>query len=277
MVSLKPSEMTSGGAPVDRNMLIKSARFGEFQYTKKDGSPALKADGTPAITLAAELVLVEDDGTEHNQNYSVGDPARYEVLDDGKRLGPENATITTSCNLHILLNGMVNAGFPENKLSDDLSAIEGLYAYWIGVPEPERAGLSRGGAGQQKRVIPVPSQIHKLPWEKAKPGMKIPTAVAKPASGAKTAAGTATKAAGVTKKAATVSQDVLDSAVDFVGKIVDETGSTTRQDLAARVFTDLAKDPNRDTIAAAIFSPAMQASLLANGFAVDGEDISRAE
>lgn len=261
-VSIRPSDMVEGGAPVDRNMLIRDPKFIIFQYTKKDGTPATKQDGTPATTIAAHMVLVEDDGTEHEQNYSVGDPNRYEIQDGGKSLGPDGVTISKSCNFSIFMNGTVNAGFPENRLGEDITVLDGLYAFWIGVPEPERSSLGRGGADQPKRQIPVPSQILKLPWEKAKPGQKVPAATGK--APAKKGAAPA------------LSQEVIDSALEFIGSAVDESGTVTRQELAASVFTSLAKDPNRDAVAAAIFSPAMQAALLANGFTVDGEEISRA-
>jgi len=259
-ISIRPSDMIdSGGAPVDRNMLIKGAKFVIFQYTKKDGSPALKPDGTPARATAAALTLLDDDGNENLQHYSAGDPERFVPSSDGKTLvsvsGAES--ISKSCNFHILMNALVNAGFPENKLDDDISTLDGLYAYWIGVPEPKRPGLVRTAEQEARtRVIPVPSVIQKLPWEKAKAGTRVPAAGA--------------------PKAAEAEGDTLARTIEFVGTIVDETGSATRQDLAARIFTDLAKDPNRDAIAAAMFSPAIQAALLAAGFTVEGETISRA-
>ena len=260
-ISIRPSDMVdSGGAPVDRNMLVQSAKFVIFQYTKKDGSPALKPDGTPAKTTACALTLLDDDGNANLQHYSAGDPERFVPSSDGKTLvsvsGAES--ISKSCNFHVLMNALVNAGYPENKLDDDVSTLDGLYAFWIGVPEPKRPGLARTAEQEARtRVIPVPSVIHKLPWEKAKAGVKVPTGAGAP-------------------KAAGPAGDVLAQTIEFVGKVVGESGLATRQELAARIFTDLAKDPDRDAIASAMFSPAIQAALLAAGFTVDGETISRA-
>jgi len=260
-VSIKPSEMVEGGAPVDRNMLIKSAKYVLFNYTKKDGTPTLDVSGKPAQSVSAELVLVEDDGSENQQNYSVGDPNRYEIAADGKTLGPDGITISKSCNFHILMNGIVNAGFPENKLGDSIGVLEGLYAFWIGVPEPKRSGLARTPEQEARvRQIPVPSVIHKLPWEKAKPGQK-------PSSGA-------TGATGNTPEG---SDDILSRTVSFIGSLVEASGSVTRQDAAQQIFADaeMAKDPQRDAIAQTIFLPALQAALLAKGFAVTGETITK--
>lgn len=261
-VSIRPSDhVDTGGAPVDRNMAIKSARFVVFQYTKKDGSPALKADGSPAKTTAAALTLVQDDGEENLQHYSVGDPERFVPSSDGKTLVSVSGAeaISKSCNFHVLMDELVKAGYPENRLDADISTLDGLYAYWIGMPEPKRPGLIRSTDGQERaRVIPVPSRIMRLPWDKPKAGARTPT----PGAGKPKAAG-----AGV---------DVVARAVAFVGGVVDEEGTVTRQDLAARVFSKLAKDPERDAIAAVIFSPAISAALLAAGFTINGEDISRA-
>ena len=259
-VSIRPSDMVdSGGAPVDRNLLVQDAKFVIFQYTKKDGSLSMKPDGTPAKTTAAALTLLDDEGNENLQHYSVGDPERFVPSGDGKTLvsvsGAES--ISKSCNFHILMNGLVNAGFPENRLDDDISSIKGLYAFWIGVPEPKRPGLARTAEQDARtRVIPVPSLIHKLPWERAKAGVKVPTT-------------------GAAKAKVAASEDVLARTIEFVGTVVDESGTATRQELAARIFTDLARDPERDAIAVAMFSPAIQAALLAAGFTVDGEEISR--
>jgi hypothetical protein len=265
-LSLKPSEMVEGGVvPVDQNLTIKEARFTLFDYTKKDGTVV-------ATTVAVRIKTTNDDGQEFEQQYSVGDPAKFSPSTDGKNPAKEGKFIiaigaqealSKSSNFYILQNNLVNAGFPENKLGDDISVLEGLYAYWIGVPEPKRAGLTRvvaAGEAVRERVISVPSQIHKLPWEKSK---------------GKAAAAVKGKA----PTAAAPDESILKAALEFVGKQIEasDDGTVTRQDLAGSVFRELAKSPNRDAIATLIFAPAMQAALVANGYAVDGETISKAD
>jgi hypothetical protein len=156
------------------------------------------------------------------------------------------------------MNSLINAGFPENRMSDDISVLDGLYAYHIGMPEPKRSGLARpaqaDGSAAREKVLSIPSKILRLPWEKVKGGT-----AAKPAA----------------KKTQEADDDVTAQAIAFIGKVVEESGSVTRQELAVKVFSDLAKDPNRDAIATMIFSPAISATLLANGFTVKGEAISK--
>ena len=252
-ISIKPSEATEGSAvPVDRNLRVAEARFALFDY-----------QGKAPPTTAAKVTLVDDDNVESIQHYSVGDPSRFVPSQDGKTVIPVGTatTLAKSCNFMILMDNMVSAGFPENKLGADITAIEGLYAYWIGVPEPKRSGLSRTEEQAKKaesRVICVPSQIHNLPGEK-KGAAKV-----KPKAGA-----------AVVAPVDTEGKSVTDMAVEFIGKVVDETGSATRQVIATRVFTDLAADPNRDAIAQAVFAPESMGALLGAGFTIDGENITR--
>lgn len=247
-VSIRPSEMVEGGAiPVDQNLAVTEARFCLFDY-----------GGKAPPTTAAKLVLLSDEGVEHTQYYSASDPSRFIPGQDGKGLVPVGTAnnLSKSSNFSVLMTNMVNAGFPENKLGNDLSVMDGLYAYWIGVPEPKRSGLTKAEDQARERVILVPSQIHNLPWEK------------------KSAPKASSKANG---KAAAESDDSDASAeaIELIGRVVAESGSATRQDIAVRVFKDLADSPNRDKIATLIFSPDIQAKLVAAGFGIEGETISK--
>lgn len=254
-VSIRPSEMVEGGAvPVDRNLTWKECRFVLFDYQGK--APA---------TTAGRIILVDDDGTESIQHYSAADPARFIPSADGKTIQPVGIaqSLSKSSNFHVLMNALVNAGFPENKITDDISALDGLYAYHIGMPEPKRSGLARpaqaDGSAAREKILSIPSKILRLPWEKVKGGART----------------IATKATAKVAADEESGDDITAQAVAFIGKAVEESGSATRQDLAVRVFKDLAKDPNRDAIATLIFSPTIQATLLANGFTVKGETISK--
>lgn len=256
-VSIRPSDFVEGGAvPVDRNLLWEKCRFTLFNYTKRDGTVV-------ATTTSAEITYKDDDGQEFSQNYSVGDPERFLPSSDGKTLVATGAaeSLSKSSNFYLLLNALINAGFPENRLSDDISTLDGLYTYNIGLPEPKRAGLARQtteGETARERVISVPSQILRLPWEKGK---------------GKTATKTATVVAEA--EGEDEGEDVTEKALAFVGGHLDGDGNTTRQKLAVAVFKDLAKDPDKDAIAGLIFKPEFAAVLLANGYTVSGESISK--
>ncbi len=254
-VGFRPGDFVEGGVvPVDRNLLWEKVRFVLFNYTKKDGTVV-------ATTTAAEVSYKDDGGQEFVQDYSVGDPERFIPSRDGKTLEAigESQALSKSSNFYLLINSLINAGFPESKLSEDISLLDGLYTYNIGLPEPKRVGLVRQATeGEQvrERVISVPSQILRLPWEKGKGKAAVRTPVA---------AGTDEEGeAAITEKA-----------LAFVADHLDESGSTTRQKLAVAVFKDLAKDPDKDAIASLIFSPEFAAALLANGYTVSDEDISK--
>ncbi len=251
-VSIRPSEFVEGGAvPVDQNLTWRECRFNLFDY-----------GGKAPVTCAARITYVSDEGQEFIQQYSVSDPERFLPSQDGKKLvsvGTAEA-LAKSSNFYILMNALINAGFPENKLSEDgdVSVLDGLYTYNIGLPEPKRVGLARQAVeGAREKVLSVPSQILRLPWEKGKGKAK----------GA-TAAEIVEEAGG----------DIASLAVDFIAKQIaqSESGSVERQELAVAVFKDLAKDENKDAIATFIFSPACSAALLATGFKVEGESISKA-
>lgn len=253
-VPFKPGDFVEGGVvPVDRNLLWEKCRFALFSYTKKDGTVV-------ATTTAAEITYKDDDGQEFVQNYSVGDPERFIPSSDGKTLVATGVAqaLSKSSNFYLLINSLINAGFPENHLSEDISQLGGLYAYHIGLPEPKRVGLVRQAEeGARERVISVPSQILRLPWEKGK-GKAATKATAK-----------------VTEVEEGGMEDITEKALAFVAAHLDGDGNTTRQKLAVAVFKDLAKDPDKDAIAGLIFKPEFVATLLAVGYKVSGEGISK--
>ncbi len=269
MPSLRPSSFVEGGAvPTDMNLLWKEVRYGLFNYPKKGET---QESSTGPETVAAIIKYVSDSGQEFDQAYSIGGPDRYKVADDGKTIdGPE---IVKSSNFALLVNALVNAGFPENKLPEDgnISVLAGLYAYHIGLPEPKRTGLERPvveGQVARPKVLSVPAKILRLPWEKK--GAKT---AARTAPAAAVAAGK--PAAGGTGAGGNDGADVTKEALDFVAKQMGEDGKITRQDLASAVFADLAEDPNRDAIASLIFTPAFSATLVGAGYKVVGETISK--
>ncbi len=262
--SIRPSEFVEGGAvPVDRNLTWKECRFALFDYTRKSGEKV-------ATTCAARITYVDDDGQEFVQHYSASDPERFVPSQDGKQLvavGSAQA-LSKSSNFYILMNALINAGFPENRLSEDISALDGLYTYNIGLPEPKRVGLVREapaeGVVARERVLSVPSQILRLPWEK-KGGKSAPVA-----------AKAAVKGKVVAEAEESSDEEVTAKALGLVESALESAESVTRQKLAVKLFKDLAKDPDKDAVARLVFQPEFQAALLANGYSVDGEVISRA-
>lgn len=263
-VSLKPSEHQSGGAvPVDMQLTWKSVRAVWFDYGGRREQPV------PAI----EVTYVKPDGVEAIQSYSAGSPDRLAPSEDGKYLVPvvEGAGMSTSSNAHILLDNLVQAGFPENRLDDDLTKLAGLVTYNIAIPEPKRPGLKKEEPveGAREKVLSVPSKIIKLPWEnKAKAG--VAAGAAKPGKPAAPAAPAAAALSDVAKA----------KLVEVVGGLVDAGGgTTTRQAVAGKFFSDkkLASDAALKAVPGAVYGPAGAAVLDEAGFVLSGEDITRKE
>jgi hypothetical protein len=248
-VSIRPSGFVEGGAvPVDRNLLWKECRFAKFDYTTKAGEVV-------ASTCAARITYQDDDGTEYIQHYSAADLARFEPSADGKTLvAVGNAqALSKSSNFYVLMNQLINAGFPENKLDADISTLDGLYTHNIGIPEPKRSGLVRKpaaeGTTEREKVLSVPDQILKLPWEnKGK------------------AAKTATK-----ERAQTVEDegDASADAIAMVTAMLADAESVTRQQVAAKAIRS-----KNQPVAKLVFSPKFAEALANAGFSLSGENIT---
>jgi len=263
--SLRPSEMAQGGfAPHDVNVTWKNPHFSVFEYIKGDGTPVLNRDGDPAMAVTAEVILVGDDGQETLVRYAVGDPKRYVITADGKKLeGPEgkDVVIMQSSNFFELAKNLVSAGFPENRLGDDISVLEGLYAHHVAIDEPKRSGLQPAVAGEERRArqMSVPDRVLKLPWEnKGKGGT----------GGAKAVAPKAKTASAETAGAG----DAADATVAAVMALLAEKGTAKRQDIAAKAIRD--KTPG---VAAFIYKPEAKVVLAEAGVTLDGEFLSMAE
>jgi len=248
-VSIRPSEFVEGGAvPVDRNLLWKECRFNLFDYTKKDGTVV-------ATTAAAKIKFVDDDGAEYEQQYSAGDPNRFQPSADGKTLEAltESANLSKSSNYYILMNALINAGFPENRLGEDISVLDGLYTHNIGLPEPKRSGLVRETAeGARERVISVPDSIIKLPWENKGKGAAKAKATAAPAE----------------EDAGDAEADVL----AMVTEMLADADKVTRQQVATKAIRS-----KNQPVAKLVFSPKFADVLAGAGFSLDGEEITAGE
>lgn len=259
IISLRPSDAVEGGAiPKDKNNKITLARFVQWDY-----------NGKAPMTTALKLTLVDDDGEEHEQYYSVASPDRFIPTEDGRGLVAVGAAtnLTKSSNYFLFAQNLVSAGFPENKIAGDPVIFENLYAYWIGIPEPTRTGLTRTAEQQARgvRELLVPQKVLSSPAIAGGKGVKAP---------AKAAVKAAPPAA--TEDVVAADGDLTAKAVAFVTKLVTEAGGPiTRKQVAARVFRDMAKDPQRDEISNLIFSADFSAELLAGGLKVKGEEISQ--
>ena len=242
-ISIRPSEFVEGGiVPVEKNLTWKTCKFVLFDYVRRTGEVV-------ATTCAAEITYVDDEGGESVQNYSAADPKRFTPSEDGKTLVPLAGAqaLNQSSNFAVLMQALVSAGFPENRMDDDISALEGLYTFNTGVPEPKRAGLVRE-EGARNRVISVPTQILRLPWEK-KGGKKA--------------------AAGKGEDEEAGDSDASAAALAMVAASLESSESVTRQQLATRAIRE-----KQQAVAKFVFTDEFQAALLGGGYSIDGETIA---
>jgi hypothetical protein len=176
MSQFKPSNFGVGGGLVDDvDIVIKAAAIVNFDY---QGS-------SPVPVPAIEFTLGIPDGEDVIQYWSIGKSSDWIPSEDGEKIvSIGRATqINSNSNAAILLKSLVDAGFPEDKITDKITCFVGLEGHMIRVPAPLRKGIAKktreDGQVFEQTILTVAS-ITKMPWEKktgaAKPGAKSPAA-----------------------------------------------------------------------------------------------------
>ena len=238
-VSLKPSKaITVTGLLDDVDVKIAEAKFAMFDY---GGS----TQPVPALKLALDPM---DGSTPLEQYWSMGKATDWMPSDDGKELVPigRATELTDSTNGMILLTSIVNAGFPESKLEDDISVLEGMECHVNRVAAPTRKGL-QNDKGKDKTILTI-TKIHKYPWDAdAKPKTK-----SKP----KTSTTTSSKSKSKPATKANDSVDIDALTTEFILSVVsdedfmrDYPDGLPKAKLAPEAFSRLASDdPNRAKI-----------------------------
>lgn len=246
-VSLRPSDMTAGGLVGDIDALWKESRFAQWDYNGKVPQPV------PAWKVVMEDV---DTGEEFTQYFSMGSGKDWVPSNDGKRLVAVGtaSTLKTGSNGALLMASLVNSGFPEDKIGDDISMFDGLVAHMERQPAPKRSGLPKRevaeGAEAREATVLVVTAIIKLPWEKAstKPAGAPATkkAAAKPKAAAKSApASVAPVSVEVPEGGGDVgSSDAATAASEFVmGVLMENPDGVERKNLPSLAFKALAGLP----------------------------------
>lgn len=260
--SLNPETFTegTGALPSNQNLATSGAKYVVWDYGKPE-------NGIKATCL--QLTMKGEDGEEHIQYWSFGDPKRVLPSPDGQYLDLQAGAqaLAKSANGAIMMVELINAGFPVNRLSDakgesvPVSAIfDGLDAHWIAIPAPKREGLAEKPVLEGEKVYPklilVPQKINHLPGEKG--GKK------------------ATTKAG----AGTDNFDPIQAALALYNAEVAKAGGTqTRAKVAQASFKDKALNKggiaNAEAVRGVLFESEMVAALEADGFTVEGEKVSK--
>jgi len=229
---LNPSEFVDGGMLNDIDVLFKSARFSMFDYGGK-------AEAVPALKI--ELVPDGEDDVKE-QYWSAGGADKWQPSEDGKRLLPIGSAthLNTNTNIYPLLKSLVDAGFPSDKLGDDISVLDGLKAHVTRIPITRN--ISRDDGAKKDQTVLIVSKIINLPWE----------------TSAKTTGKAGSKGKGGTKQAEATQdkgKDISSLAREFVEKLLSAelaNGSTTipKRDVMTKCYKEhgLADDPNKAAI-----------------------------
>lgn len=238
-MSLRPSEASEGGAFPRGYLTVTAARFAEHHYMTKDANgnptPSLNDQGKPTITMAAIITLENDTGDQFEQVYSIGRPDRYTISADGQVL--EGGVLSKNCNFYKLMTEVVNQGYPEGSIKDNLSeTFVGMSAYWDEMPNGTR-------------TLIVPQGQLTLPGTN----------------------GTAPAAQAAAPAAAPA--DMVAKAVELVqaGITASANNTMTRQQLGSEAFNQNLDASNQQALMNVIFSESLITALAAVGIKLEGE------
>jgi len=245
MSVLAPSNQQEGtGLLNDVDVKFAEVRVVTWDYNGKVAVPV------PALKLTMEL----DDGSMQDQYYSLGKATDWQPNEDGTQIvAVGKATgIANNSNSALLINSMVNAGFPENKITDDVRCFEGMTAHMSRIPAPKRGGVVKApredGRVFEDTVLVVESIIS-FPWDKKAPaGKPKTTGAAKPAA-AKPAAAPVPEE-GEADEVDTRCAEVL---LEILGENPNGVGKSQLPGLALK---KVAKEANKNLIVARIFQEA---------------------
>jgi len=167
-MSLDPETFVEGGGLFEGNAVLRQPKFVRWDYGGRKA-----ADGTAISTLAIRGILVDDEGTGHEQFWSSGSLQDFIPSPDGTMAVPQagKTGLNRNTNAAVLLAEFINSGFPKNRITASLQAFDGLYANWVRKDAPERTGLAqqpRADGRPRDNKILVPGQIYNLPWEPSK-------------------------------------------------------------------------------------------------------------
>ena len=206
-----------------------------------------KAQAVPALSVGLKDV---DTDEVVEQCWSMGKASDWMPAPDGKSLikvGKADS-LGKNSNGMLLLTSLLNAGFDEAKISDDITVLSGMVAHMIRVPAPERKGLAKTVSAEgREQTILIVDKIERMPWEKPEKGAKAGVA-----GKGKGKAKTAEKAPANVPQASDVdpaTDDIEGRAINLVMELISEgDGSCTKKELMAKGFQRMKDDPDRQTI-----------------------------
>ncbi len=169
-VSIKPSDAVKGGFLLidDEDVVIVGSHICMFDY--QGTQPAVPVH---EIIFKRENVDDGDQGEEVHENYSIGNASQWAPSEDGKEIIPIGKAkgLNDNCKFMIFMSNLVNAGFPEDRLGNDVSAIINIRCHVNRIAGPKVKDKKTGEDRKESTVLVV-TKIHQLPWEEDKGGNK---------------------------------------------------------------------------------------------------------
>ncbi len=233
-VSLRPGDAQEGGFLDDADVTIKSLRAGLQTY-------AGHTEYKPRAAIVATFIT--DDDREKVEYYPVGSTDKLVASGDTSKFLPVSGSggIMKKSKGWYLVGSLINAGFPEDKVTDDLTVFDNTRVHVLLTTLPEKIKDDKGADKDNKALLVT--KILKYPWEAAKGG------AAKKAGAAGSTAKAATTSAPAAPAAATQMPELAQKATDTVAAVVAEAGGTlSRVKLNQGVFRKLSNDPDRNQI-----------------------------
>ncbi len=170
--SLKPSDAVEGGGLLDNvDVTWEEVRFKDWDY-----------NGTQPKAPALKIAMRLEDGDMAEQYFSCGKIAAddYKIAGDGTRLdkkGKEARPLSKSSNFIILMQSLVTADFPEDRIENDCTIFEGMECHMVRVKAAESKGLAPKAPRADGRVFDrmnfVVDKIIKFPWDKKAGAKKV--------------------------------------------------------------------------------------------------------
>lgn len=248
-ISLKPSDATQGGAIIESgDVLIESVRTCLWDYNGKVPKPV------PALAVAMDA----GDAGKFVQYYSAGSTEYFVPSDDNLRFVPvgEAKGINANTNAMLFLVGLVNAGFPEDKIGEQVNVFDGTRAHMHSVPQPKRSGLTGTKDGA---TVLVADKILALPWENGASAKTAkattPKATAPKATAPSMIAGGSAAAAPASAAVDPNSPIFAQAQEGMINILASMGGQIDAAAIASKAFSLYAKDPNRNAIVQLIYKP----------------------
>lgn len=226
--SLLPGNADQSGFMDGVTATIIEVRASTFDY-----------NGTLAVPVPAIKVTYRPhtEGAKDNvQHYTVGKPEHRAPSEDGRRFMVFGAKkgIPKDSNGLLFLSSLLNAGFPADKIADDLSVFDNTVALL------RAEALPKTNEGQKDRQIVLVDKIVTYPWDNT---VK--------ATAPKTGTKAAPKAQAASAPAAAPASDeaTMTAATEAVMTILAEAknrSGVAKKDIGTLAFKALSTNPNRN-------------------------------